>query len=75
MARKESGYRLLAYVGSDGRVKNILVLAGIPDGFSEKLQKAAFKLKYRPAMKDGRPVEAWDPVIGFVGSLTSIFGR
>ena len=63
-----SGYRLLVCVASDGTVKKALVVAGMPKGISEQLQKAAFKVRYQPAMKDGQPVEDWDMIIGFFSS-------
>ncbi len=64
MSQKSSGYRLLVRIAPDGTVKQALVLAGAPDGISEKLQKAAFKLKYEPAIKNGQPVEDWDTISG-----------
>jgi ankyrin repeat protein len=63
-----SRYHLLVCVAPDGTVKKSLVVAGMPNGVSEKLQKAAFKARYQPAIKDGQPVEEWDTVIGFFTS-------
>jgi hypothetical protein len=63
-----SRYHLLVCVASDGTVRKALVVAGMPDGISEQLQKAALKARYQPAMKDGQPVEDWDTVIGFFSS-------
>jgi len=62
------GYRLLVHVASDGTVKQTLVVAGMPNGISEELQKAAFKIRYQPAMKNGQPVEDWDTIMGFFSS-------
>ena len=63
-----SRYNMLVSVASDGTVKRALVVAGIPNGISEQLQKAALKLRYQPAMKNGQPVEDWDMVIGSFSS-------
>jgi hypothetical protein len=62
------GYHLLVCVAPDGTVKKALVVSGMPNGISEKLQKAAFKARYQPAMRNGQPVEEWDTVIGFFSS-------
>ena len=55
-----SGYVFLrAILSADGTVKNIEVLTGLPDGLSEKAIEAARRIKFKPAMKDGKPVSAW----------------
>ena len=64
MTGEDVRYRLLVCVAADGKVNKALVMTGLPDGVSEKLQKAALKLKYQPAMKDGQAVESWDQIIG-----------
>ena len=54
------GYVFLrAILSADGSVKNIEVLTGLPDGLSEKAIEAARRIKFKPAMKDGKPVSAW----------------
>lgn len=54
------GYVILrAILSADGSVKNIEVLTGLPDGLSEKAIEAARRIKFKPAMKDGKPVSAW----------------
>lgn len=45
--------------GADGRVRNITVIRGLPDGLTERAIKAARQIKFIPAMKDGRPVSMW----------------
>jgi ankyrin repeat protein len=57
-------YLLLVNVVPTGTVNNVLVMSGLPNGLSEKLQAAAYKLKYQPAMKQGQPVESWDIIEG-----------
>jgi hypothetical protein len=68
---KGGKYRMLACVTPDGTVKKALVLYGMPNGTSEQLQKAALKLRYQPAMKDGQPVEAWDQITGWLNDPVS----
>jgi TonB family protein len=48
--------RLQILIGADGNVKRVRVLGGLPDGLVEKAIKAAHQRKYKPAMKDGKPV-------------------
>jgi hypothetical protein len=62
--RETVRYIMLVCIAPDGTVKEVLVLQGI-NGISEQLQKAALKLKFQPAIKDGHPVEIWDTVRGF----------
>ena len=45
--------------GADGKVSNIRIVAGLPDGLTEKAIQAAHKIKFIPAMKDGKPVSMW----------------
>jgi hypothetical protein len=71
-SHEDARYHMLVCVDANGKVQRAFVLFGIP-GFSEAIQKTAYKLKYRPALKDGRPVETWDSVIGFVGMRMQIF--
>ena len=57
-------YAILVCVAKDGTARKSVVLSGYPYGASEQLQKAAMKLKYKPAMKNGEPVEFWDRIGG-----------
>lgn len=50
-------------IGADGLVKQVKVVKGLPDGLDEEAIKAAYKLKFKPAMKDGQPVAYWMPVV------------
>lgn len=47
---------LRAVFAADGTVQNILVIRGLPHGLTEKAIKAARKITFVPATKDGRPV-------------------
>jgi TonB family protein len=41
---------------SDGRISDIRVVRGLPDGLTEKAIEAAVKIRFEPAIKDGQPV-------------------
>ena len=47
---------LRAVFGADGTIKNILVLRSLPHGLTEGAVRAARRIKFIPATKDGRPV-------------------
>ena len=49
-------------VGADGEVKQVKVISGLPYGLSEQAVEAVRKMRFKPAMKDGRPVAYWLPV-------------
>jgi len=42
-----------------GRVENITVIRGLPNGVTEKCIEAAKQIKFKPAMKEGQPVSMW----------------
>ena len=42
--------------GVDGQIGDVKVIRGLPDGLTEKAIAAANKIRFEPAMKDGRPV-------------------
>lgn len=44
---------------STGKVTDIVVISGLPYGLTEKAIEAARKIKFVPAMKDGKPVSMW----------------
>ena len=46
-------------VGADGNVQQIRVIRGLPDGLTEQAIAAAREAKFKPAMKDGKPVPYW----------------
>lgn len=54
---KVEGTVLLSLVYTyDGRITDIRVVRGLPDGLTENAIEAAKKIKFKPAMKDGQPV-------------------
>jgi len=46
-------------VGEDGNVKSVRVVRGLPDGLTEEAITAARQTKFKPAMRDGKPVPFW----------------
>lgn len=46
-------------VGVDGNVKDVKVVEGLPYGLTEQATAAASKMRFKPATKDGQPVERW----------------
>jgi TonB family protein len=50
---------LKAVFTSSGRVENIEVLEGLPEGLNDSAIEAARKIKFKPAMKDGHPVSVY----------------
>ena len=46
-------------VGEDGIVKSVRVVRGLPDGLTEEAMSVARQTKFKPAMKDGKPVPFW----------------
>lgn len=59
----EGNVSMRILVGADGLVKQVKVLRGLPYGLDEQAIKAAYQLKFQPAMKDGQPVAYWLPVV------------
>jgi TonB family protein len=49
-------------VGADGIVKRAWVIRSLPDFLTEQAIKAAFELRFKPAMKNGQPVAYPVPV-------------
>ena len=49
-------------VGFDGEVKQVNVISGLPYGLSEQAVEAVRSARFKPAMKDGRPVDYWLPI-------------
>jgi TonB family protein len=41
---------------AEGKIRNIRVVRGLPDGLSEKAIEAAQKIRFNPAVKNGAPV-------------------
>lgn len=51
--------KLRAVLASSGEVTNITVIQGLPDGLTERTIAAAKKMKFKPAIKDGKPVSQY----------------
>jgi TonB family protein len=47
---------LLAVFAADGQLKFIIPVKGLPGGLTAEAVKAARKIRFQPAMKDGQPV-------------------
>lgn len=50
---------LRAVFASDGAVKHLIVVRGLPDGLTEVSIAAAKRIKFVPATVNGRPVSMW----------------
>ena len=46
-------------LAADETIKHIEVIDGLPDGLSERAIDAARRIKFTPAVKDGKPVSVW----------------
>ncbi len=56
-ANKIQGTVVLSVVyTADGRISDIRVVRGLPDGLSESAIEAAKRIRFRPAVKNGQPV-------------------
>lgn len=51
--------RLRILFGTDGIIKRIKVISGLPYGLTEEAIRAASRLTATPAMNDGQPIEYW----------------
>ncbi len=49
-------------VGADGSVKQVRITKGLPDGLTNQAILAAYNLRFKPAMKDGKPVAFWQAI-------------
>ena len=60
----QGAVKLRIILGSEGKVRDkIEVLEGLPHGVTEEAIKAARRIKFEPAQKDGRPVSQYVTVI------------
>ncbi|HSB09801.1 MAG TPA: energy transducer TonB [Blastocatellia bacterium] len=46
----------LVLIGADGNVKRVTVTRGLPDGLDEMAIQTAFQMRFKPALKRGKPV-------------------
>jgi TonB family protein len=44
---------------STGEAKHFFVVSGLPDGLTEASIAAGKRIKFKPAIKDGKPVSIW----------------
>lgn len=51
--------RLRAVLSVDGRVRNIAVVRGLPDGLTDLCVRAARLIRFKPAVKDGHAVSQY----------------
>ena len=58
-ARTTGTVVLKAVFSSTGNITNIRVISGLPNGLTEQAIAAARRIKFRPAMRDGKPVSMW----------------
>jgi TonB family protein len=49
-------------VGTDGAVRRVYIVQGLPDGLNLEAIRAAYQIRFKPAMKDGKPVAFWHSV-------------
>lgn len=51
--------RVRILVDTNGAVKEVVLMRGLPDGLNEQAIRAAYQMRFRPAMKNGQPVSYW----------------
>jgi TonB family protein len=52
--------RTRVLVGADGAVKQVQIRGGgLPNGLNEEAIRAAYQMRFKPAMKNGQPVAFW----------------
>jgi protein TonB len=51
--------RVRVLVDDRGAVKEVKIIRGLPDGLNEQAIRAAYQMRFRPAVKNGRPVSYW----------------
>jgi TonB family protein len=50
---------LKVLLAADGKVSRVRVLKGLPAGLTENAIRAACKIQFKPAIKDGQPASMW----------------
>jgi protein TonB len=50
---------LKVLLAADGQVSRVRVLKGLPAGLTENAIRAACKIQFKPATKDGQPASMW----------------
>lgn len=51
--------RARVLIGSDGLIKQVRIIRGLPDGLNEEAIRAAMQIRFKPAMKNGQAVSYW----------------
>jgi TonB family protein len=51
--------RVRILIEASGAVKEVVVMRGLPDGLNEQAIRAAYQMRFKPAMKNGQPVVYW----------------
>jgi TonB family protein len=46
-------------IGEDGVVREAKIIEGLPDGLNDKAIRAAHKMRFSPATRNGVPIEVW----------------
>ena len=49
--------RVLVLIGTDGSVKRASLLSGLAYGLNKEAMRVAYQMRFRPAMRNGQPVE------------------
>jgi protein TonB len=59
LLRVQGVIRASVLVGPDGAVKSVHLQNGLPAGLDEEAIRAAYEMRFRPAVSNGRPIETW----------------
>jgi TonB family protein len=51
--------RVRVFIDASGAVREVVVTRGLPDGLSEQAVRAAYQMRFRPAVKDARQISYW----------------
>jgi TonB family protein len=51
--------RARVLIGSNGLIKQVRIIRGLPDGLNEEAIRAAMQIRFKPAMKSGQAVSYW----------------
>lgn len=60
VAKTDGEVRLRLVLAADGTVKNIFPMKGLPNGLTEAAMNAARRIKFTPAIRDGKPVSQFE---------------
>jgi TonB family protein len=57
--RIQGAVRMRLLVSEAGEVRKVKIIQGLPDGLDVEAVQTAYRLKFKPAMTAGKPVECW----------------